>query len=75
MPDQVREVANWLNAGGVVEWSVKGDEVNLRPHRKAKKNTDWKRVWGGIRLCRSFQPSDRSQISMSEFVILDRHMH
>lgn len=75
MPDQVRAVVGWLQTGSVVEWTVKGDEVSLRPYQKSKKNVNWKRVWEGVRLCRSFQPTDRKQISMSEFVRLDRRMH
>ena len=73
LPDEVR-VFEWLRMGAVVEFEPEEEKLVMRPYR-SKSAVDWKEIWRGIKLCRSFKPKKRSEKSASEFILEDRYRH
>lgn len=72
IPDQVRHMAAWLQAGAVVGVEVAEEEVRIRPYAEARKRIDWNEVWRKIELARSFKGK---RGNLSAMIAEDRDSH
>lgn len=74
VPDRLREFYPWLSSNSVVTVSPISDkEIVVRPYSSEdSKKVDWKNVWEGIRLARSFRGKGGN---LSQFIAKDRYSH
>ncbi len=74
IPDDIRDKVSWLDDNSVVTVTAKRDEeISIRPYGSAVvKKVDWKKVWEGIKLARSFKGK---RGNLSKFIAEDRKRH
>ncbi len=74
IPDEIRELHPWLAPNSVVTISpVSAEAVVVKPFNdRADQKVDWKKIWDGIRLARSFKGK---RGNLSSFVVKDRESH
>ena len=71
IPGKIREALKWASENFVVRLIVREQEIVLTPYTN-QKETNWDKVWQGIRLARSYKGK---RGNLSNFISHDRQLH
>ena len=74
IPDQIRSATSCLNLNSLISIAIRpNDELVIKPYSSAgTKTVNWKKIWEGIRLARSFTGGTGN---LSKFIAEDRYQH
>lgn len=74
IPDKIRALLSWVAPHSVVTITTRSaDELVVKPYTPTvEESIDWKKVWEGISLTRSFRGK---RGNLSQFVVKDRSRH
>jgi len=78
IPDEIRGAKPWLNTNAIVIIkTTPADELLIKPfynfpQGKEDKKTNWKKIWEGVELARSFKGK---RGNLSKFIAEDRERH